>query len=80
MSECDVYSPSGMISGVRPVVNPRDSIGTSIGLGGGWSLLRPLVRWGHVTGSVLTSRPDHFIVRERTTRALLSLWVRDQMF
>ena len=40
----------------------------------------PMVRKGLGTGSVLTSQPEHFIVRERMTRALLFLWVRDQVF
>ena len=47
---------------------------------GGWSLTVPMVRRSLGIGSVLTSQPEHFIVRERVTRALLFLWVRDQVF
>ena len=52
----------------------------SFGFMGGWSLTVPMVRRGLGIGSVLTSQPEHFIVRERVTRALLFLWVRDQVF
>ena len=52
----------------------------SFGFMGGWSLTVPMVRRGLGTGSVLTSQPEHFLVRERMTRALLFLRIRDQVF
>ena len=42
--------------------------------------MMPTIRRDCGTASKLTSLSECFIVRERMTRALLFLWVRDQVF